>query len=233
MKVEIWSDVVCPWCYIGKRRLEEALSQFAHKDDVEVVWRSYQLDPVTPTKPGQSVTDALASKYGVSRAQAQAMNDRVTAVAAEVGLEYHMENAKHSNTFDAHRIIHLGKERGIQDAVKERLMKAYFVEGEAVGDADTLVRLASEAGLDADEAREVLASGKYADDVRADEKRARMFGISGVPFFAVDEKFGISGAQPAEVFAETLEAAWAEDHPLVTVAGAQSADMCEGDACAI
>ena len=233
MKIEIWSDVVCPWCYIGKRRFEEALSKFEHKGDVEVVWRSYQLDPSTPTKSRQSVTDRLAAKYGVSRQQAVGMNDRVTTIAKEVGLDYHLENAKHSNTFDAHRLIHLGKRHGIQDAVKERLMKAYFVEGEAVGDVDTLVKLASEVGIDPDEAREVLEADEFADEVRADENRARMFGITGVPFFAIDEKFGISGAQPSEVFTEALNAAWADSHPLVAVGSPQGAETCEGEACAI
>jgi predicted DsbA family dithiol-disulfide isomerase len=233
MKIEIWSDVVCPWCYIGKRRFEEALSKFEHKDEVEVVWRSYQLDPSTPTKSGQSVTDMLASKYGVSRQQAAAMNDRVTTIAAEVGLDYHLENAQHSNTFDAHRLIHLGKKHGIQDTVKERLMRAYFVEGQAVGEVDTLVKLAAEVGIDREEARAVLETNEFADEVRADETRARMFGITGVPFFAIDEKFGISGAQPSEVFTEALGAAWADSHPLVTVGNLQSAETCEGEACAI
>jgi predicted DsbA family dithiol-disulfide isomerase len=233
MKIEIWSDVVCPWCYIGKRRFEEALAKFEHKADVEVLWRSYQLDPSTPTKSGQSVTDMLAAKYGVSRQQAAAMNDRVTTIAKEVGLDYHLENAKHSNTFDAHRLIHLGKKHGIQDEVKERLMKAYFVQGEAVGEVDTLVKLASEVGIDPQEARQVLESDEFADEVRADEKRARMFGITGVPFFAIDEKFGISGAQPSEVFTEALNAAWADSHPLVAVGSPQGAETCEGEACAI
>jgi predicted DsbA family dithiol-disulfide isomerase len=233
MKIEIWSDVVCPWCYIGKRRFEEALADFEHKDEVEVVWRSYQLDPSTPTKSGQSVTERLASKYGVSLQQAAAMNDRVTTIAAEVGLDYHLEHAKHSNTFDAHRLIHLGKKHGIQDAVKERLMKAYFVEGEAVGEVDTLVKLASDVGIDPGEARAALETNVFADDVRADEKRARMFGITGVPFFAIDEKFGISGAQPSEVFTEALEAAWTDSHRLVAVGSSQGAETCEGEACAI
>jgi predicted DsbA family dithiol-disulfide isomerase len=233
MKIEIWSDVVCPWCYIGKRRFEEALSKFEHKDEVEVVWRSYQLDPSTPTKSGQSVTEMLASKYGVSRRQAEAMNDRVTAIAKEVGLDYHMDSAKHSNTFDAHRLIHLGKKHGIQDAVKERLMKAYFVDGEAVGEVDTLVKLAFEVGIDPEEAREALKSNEFADEVLADEKRARMFGITGVPFFAIDEKFAISGAQPSEVFTEALEAAWTDSHPLMAVGNLQGGQTFEGEACAI
>jgi predicted DsbA family dithiol-disulfide isomerase len=161
------------------------------------------------------------------------MNDRVTLVAAEVGLDYHLENAKQSNTFDAHRLIHLGKKHGIQDAVKERLMKAYFVQGQAVGEIDTLVTLASEVGIDTEEAREALATNEFAEEVRADEKRAGMFGITGVPFFAIDEKFGISGAQPSEVFTEALEAAWADSHPLLAVGNVHGAETCEGEACAI
>lgn len=233
MKIEIWSDVVCPWCYIGKRRFEEALSKFEHRDDVEVVWRSYQLDPTTPSDAGQSVTEMLSKKYGVSRQQAEAMNDRVTAVATEVGLEYHLDLAKHSNTFDAHQLIHLGTKHGVQDEVKERLMKGYFVEGEAVGDAETLVRLVSEVGIDPEEARAALKNGTYADEVRADEQRARMFGIQGVPFFAIDEKFGVSGAQPSEVFSEALAAGWADSHHLISVGRARNVGVCEGDACAI
>jgi predicted DsbA family dithiol-disulfide isomerase len=233
MKVEIWSDVVCPWCYIGKRRFEEALSEFGHKDDVEVIWRSYQLDPSAPENTGVSVTEMLAQKYGVSTDQAQAMNDRVTAVAAEVGLNYNFDISKYGNTFDAHQLIHLAAKHGLQDEAKERLMKGYFTEGAAVGDDETLVKLVSEVGVDADEARAVLAKGTYADEVRGDVQRARAFGIQGVPFFAIDERYGISGAQPAEVFTEALEQAWAEGHPLIKVGSAQSGDVCEGDSCAI
>ena len=210
MKVEIWSDVVCPWCYLGKRRFEEALAQFAHRDQVEIIWRSYQLDPNAPRTGGEPVSEMLAKKYGMSVQQAAASHARLTAMGAEVGLEYHFEQTRHSNTFDAHRLIHLAASKGLQSAVKERLMKAYFTDGAAIGDSETLVQIVSEVGIDADEARAVLASDAYADEVRADERRARALGIHGVPFFALDEQFGVSGAQPTEVFLKVLEHAWAE-----------------------
>lgn len=234
MKVEIWSDVVCPWCYIGKRRFESALSAFAHRDDIEVMYRSFELDPTAPIDTGKSVSEMLSQKYGVSLEQAGAMNSRVTGIAAEEGLEYHLEKARHANTVKAHRLIHLAASKGRQNEAMERVMTAYFSEGENVGDTETLVRLAAEASLDADEVRAALESDAFADAVRADERRARMLGITGVPFFVIDERYGVSGAQPAELLLQVLEQAWAESHPLLTVTGAsQVADMCEGDNCAL
>ncbi len=234
MKVEIWSDVVCPWCYIGKRRFESALSEFPHRDDVEVSYRSFELDPTAQIDSGKSVTEMLAEKYGVSLAQAAAMNARVTGIAAGEGLEYHLEKARHANTVKAHRLIHLAASKGQQNAVLERVMTAYFSEGENVGETETLVRLAAEAGLDADEARAALDGDAFADAVRADERRARMLGINGVPFFVVDERYGVSGAQPAEMLLQVLEEAWAESHPLLKVIGAsEDAAVCEGDNCAL
>jgi predicted DsbA family dithiol-disulfide isomerase len=183
---------------------------------------------------GQSVTERLAQKYGVSEAQAAAMNARVTALAAGEGLEYHLEKARHANTVKAHRLIHLAASKGLQDAVLERVMTAYFSEGENIGETETLARLAAEAGLDADEARAALEGDAYADAVRADERRARMLGINGVPFFVVEERYGVSGAQPAELFLQVLEEVWAESHPLLNVIGAsEDADVCEGDSCAL
>ncbi len=235
MKVEIWSDVACPWCYIGKRRFESALAHFAHREQVEVTWRSYQLDPGAPRDPGKTVNEILAQKYGASLSQAAAMNERVSAIAAQEGLEYHLEHAKYGNTFDAHRLIHLAATHGLQHEAEERLFKAYFTEGRALGDAETLVQLASDIGIDADEARAVLRSDAYADEVQADKQRARAFGVSGVPFFAVDEKYGVSGAQSAELFGEVLERAWAESHPLIQVGSASQDDAgpCDGENCAI
>ncbi|MEO8287805.1 MAG: DsbA family oxidoreductase [Chloroflexota bacterium] len=234
MKVEIWSDVVCPWCYIGKRRFESALAEFEHRDDVEVVWRSFQLDPSAPQSANTTVSEHLAGKLGISLKQAEAMNAHVSELAAQEGLDYHLENAKYSNTFDAHRLIHLAAKHGLQDVVKERLMKGYFTESAAVGDYETLIKLVSEAGVDADEARAVLASDTYANEVRADIQRARSFGISGVPFFAIDERYGISGAQPAEGIREVLEQAWADAHPLIKIsAGGKESGVCEDDSCAV
>jgi predicted DsbA family dithiol-disulfide isomerase len=234
MKVEIWSDVVCPWCYIGKRRFESALAAFPHRDEVEVIYRSFELDPTAQVDSGQSVTERLAEKYGVSLEQADAMNARVTSMAAGEGLDYHLERARHANTVKAHRLIHLAASKGLQDAVLERVMTAYFSEGEDIGEAETLVRLATVAGLDADEARTALEGSDYTDAVRADERRARMLGINGVPFFVVDERYGVSGAQPAELLLQVLDEAWAESHPLLKVVGAsEDADACEGDSCAL
>lgn len=235
MQVEIWSDVVCPWCYIGKRRFEAALANFKHRDQIEITWKSFQLDPQAPRTAEETLDQMLATKYGMSVEKAAAANERVTSLAAREGLDYHLELAHPGNTFDAHRLIHLAATHGLQGEMKERLMRAYFSEGQAVGESETLVRLAAEVGLDADEAREVLANGTYADEVVADEREARVLGISGVPFFVLDEKYGISGAQPVELFQQALEQAWAESHPLTQVNDASSEDVgnCEGDECAI
>ena len=238
MKIEIWSDVVCPWCYIGKRRFESALERFAHRDQVQVVWRSFELDPRAPRRSPGSLNDYLARKIGGSVAQAAAMNAQVSALATKEGLDYQLDRAKHGNSFDAHRLIHLATRQGRQEEMKERLMRAYFTEGEAVGEIDTLVRLASEVGLDPGEARSVLSSGAYAEEVRADEGRARAFGIRGVPFFAIDEKYGVSGAQPAEVLREALEQGWAESHPLIRIGvdahpGGQEDAACADGSCTV
>jgi predicted DsbA family dithiol-disulfide isomerase len=235
MKVDIWSDIACPWCYIGKRRIEKALAGFEHRDQVEVVWHSYQLDPDAPGISDQTVTEVLAQKYGRSLAQAAAMNERVSGIAAHDGLEYHLGKARYGNTFDAHRLIHLAATHHLQDAMEERLFRAYFTEGAALGDTETLVKLASEVGLDADEVRAVLASDAYANEVRADIQKARRLGIQGVPFFAIDEKYGVSGAQPSDVLKEVLEQAWIEAHPLtmVTSANQDATGSCEGDSCAL
>ncbi len=234
MKVEIWSDVACPWCYIGKRRIEGALAQFEHQDQVEILWRSYQLDPQAPRTSEKTMNEILANKYGMSPKQAAAANDRVSAIAAQDGLDYHMDQVQYGNTFDAHRLIHLAAAHGLQQEMEERFFKAYFTEGARLGDTETLVKLASEVGIDAEEARAVLASDRYADEVRADIQRARRLGVQGVPFFAIDEKYGVSGAQPAEVLKEVLEQAWSEAHPLIKVSGAtQDAGVCNDDSCSI
>jgi predicted DsbA family dithiol-disulfide isomerase len=232
MQVEIWSDVVCPWCYIGKRRFEAALARFPHRDEVQVVYRSFELDPTTPRGSNASLNEVLASKYGVSLERATAMNDRVSRLAAEEGLEYRLERARYANTFDAHRMIHLAAAHGLQHAAKERLMRAYFTESEDVGDAETLVRLVVEVGVDAAEARAALAGDSYADAVRADLRRARSFGIQGVPFFVIDEQYGISGAQPTDAMLGVLDQVWAEAHPL-TMVGSTDGAICEDGTCAL
>lgn len=233
VKVEIWSDVVCPWCYVGKRRFEQALAGFPHRDEVEVVWRSFELDPSAPSERTGDYGGHLAGKYGVPLAQAQQMLDTMTATAAQEGLDFSFATARPGSTFDAHRLLHLAAERGVQGAVKERLMRATFTEGEPIGDHDALVRLVAEAGLDADEARAVLASDRYAAEVRGDEQQARAYGISAVPFFVVDGRYGVSGAQPAEALGQVLAQAWAERSPLQVVTAGSAGPGCDGDGCAV
>jgi len=236
MKVEIWSDVVCPWCYIGKRRFEAALSRFPHRDEVTVEWRSFQLDPTAASgAPGEGpdYADRLARKYGTDRAGAQEMLDSMTATAAAEGLTLRFDRAVAANTFHAHQVIHLAAERGVQDAVKERLLRAYFTEGEPVGDRAALVRLAGEAGLDAAEVDRALQTGEPAAAVRADEEEARALGIGGVPFFVVDCRYGVSGAQPPEALLEVLERAWNERRPALQVTGPQDGGACGPDGCSV
>lgn len=208
LTVEIWSDVVCPWCYIGKRRFEAALARFAHRDEVEVTYRSFELDPEAPVRHAGTGPERLAEKYGVSLAEAQAMNDRVTTVAAEDGLEYHLDIARGGNTLDAHRMLHLAAAHGVQAEVKERLMQAYFTEGEPISDPDTLVRLTASAGVPEAEAREVLAGDAFTAAVRDDEQLGAQLGIRGVPFFVLGRRYGVSGAQPPDVLLGALEQAW-------------------------
>ena len=207
MKVEIWSDVVCPWCYIGKRRFETALARFDHAADVEVEWRSFQLNPAQPRGAREPLEESLARKMGGTVEQARATNARVTELAAAEGLEYHFETYRVVNTFDAHRVMHLAKAHGLGTEAHERLLRAQLVEGEILEDHDTLVRLAAEVGLEVDETRRVLASDAYAADVEADIALAQTFGAGGVPFFVIDRRYGVSGAQPAELFLEALETA--------------------------
>jgi predicted DsbA family dithiol-disulfide isomerase len=208
MQVEIWSDVVCPWCYIGKRRFEEALRRFDGRDDVEVVWRSFELDPDAPPV-GIDVLEHLAAKYGVSVSEAQAMQERVTQAAAGEGLEYHLDRTQRGNSFDAHRLLHLAREHALQDALKERLFHAYFTDGHPIGDRAVLRQLAVDAGLPEAEVEDVLATDRFADAVRSDEATARELGCRGVPFFVVDRRFGASGAQDPDVLLQILQEAGA------------------------
>jgi predicted DsbA family dithiol-disulfide isomerase len=212
MQVEIWSDVVCPWCYVGKRRFEAALARFAERAEVEVVWRSFELDPDAPQQRERPATEHLAQKYGMSVEQAEASQQRLTDLATAEGLEYHLDRTAGGNSFDAHRLLHLAAAAGLQDRLKERLLRAYFTEGEAIGRPDVLARLAADAGLDPAEVDEVLAGERFAAEVRADEHRARLLGINGVPFFAIDARYGISGAQSSDLILSALEQAWSETH---------------------
>ena len=204
MQIEVWSDVICPWCYIGKRRLEMALADFAQRDKVHVIYRSFELDPDSPRQLDGTLEEKLAQKYHVSLQEAAAMNARVSAVAAEIGLDYHLSTARPGNTFDAHRLLHFADSRQLGNGATERIMQAYFSESFPVGDRTALARLAPEFGISEANALAMLESNEYSAEVRADEARAAGFGISGVPFFVFDEKVGISGAQPVEVFAKAL-----------------------------
>lgn len=207
MKIEVWSDIVCPWCYLGKRRLETALAEFEHPVSVE--WRSFQLDPTYPKDARQPVYEAIQSKMGASPAQVRAMTGNLGALAAAEGLTYDFDNAVMVNTFDAHRVAHLAKANGLGAEMHERLLRAQLVEAETLNDADTLVRLAAEVGVDEPDTRKVLAGDEYAASVAADIEEARALGVNGVPFFVIDRKYGISGAQPVEAFRSALTTAHA------------------------
>jgi len=236
MRVEIWSDIACPWCYVGKARFEKALDAFPHRDDVEVVHRSFELDPGRAKSDIQPVIKMLTKKYGMSEAQAQAGEENLGAQAAAEGLAYRTRDRDHGNTFDMHRLLHFAKEQGRQDELIGLLYKANFAEERTVfADDERLVELAVAAGLDADAARGVLADpNAYADDVRADEREAAELGANGVPFFVLDRKYGVSGAQPAEVFAQALTQAWGERPPLKLIQDASAdAEACGPDGCAV
>jgi predicted DsbA family dithiol-disulfide isomerase len=208
MHIEIWSDIACPWCYVGKRRFEAALAAFEHRDEVTVTWRSFELDPQAPVARSVDSATHLAQKYGMSREQAQVSQRRLADVAAADGIEMRFDLARGGNTFDAHRLVHLAAAHGVQDAMTERLMRAYFTEGELIGDAGALTRLALEVGLPADEVRDVLAGTRYAAEVREDEHTAMSLGIHAVPFIAVDRRIGAAGARPPEALGELLRQAW-------------------------
>src|SRR5450631_3352637 len=235
LKVEIWSDVVCPWCYIGKRRFEAALARFTHRDEVELVWRSFELDVSAPPSTSEQGTYAqrLATKYRCSLVEAQVMLDNMTWVAAQEGLDFRFDLARPGNTFDAHRLLHLALEHGRQDELKERFDRATFTEGAQTSDHSALRALSTQTGLPEAEVDVVLASDRYSDAVRADEAQARAYGISGVPFFVVDARYGISGAQPTDTILRTLDEAWSGRSPLAVVAQGSPAPSCEGDSCAV
>jgi predicted DsbA family dithiol-disulfide isomerase len=213
MKVEIWSDVMCPFCYIGKRRFEEAMAQFPHAGEVEITWKSFQLNPDMVTDPSLNINQYLAEVKGWQLEYAQQMNQQVTEMAAAVGLEYDFDRAIVANSFDAHRLSHLATEKGLGDKAEEALFKAYFTQGKNIADHDTLTELGVTIGLDADNVKQVLATDAYADGVKRDIEEAQYLGIRGVPFFVMDGKYAVSGAQPVEVFLQTLEKA-REDSPL-------------------
>ena len=236
MRIEVWSDVVCPWCYIGKRRLETALEAFPHRDEVEVVYRSFELDPSALQHGHERTLTTLARKYGRGEDEMRSMMQNVVETAAEEGLAFRLFDNVHTRTVDAHRLLHLALDTGgaaLQRELKEALLAAYFVRAENVGDHDVLRAEAVGVGLDAARVDEVLAGADYTDEVEADIAQARAYGATGVPFFVVDQRYGLSGAQPAEVFGQLLEQAWAESHPGLEVVGAPGAEACGPDGCAI
>ncbi|QKG54305.1 DsbA family oxidoreductase [Hymenobacter sp. BRD67] len=226
MKVEIWSDVVCPFCYIGKRKFEKALGEFAHRAEVQIEWKSFELTPDFVPVPGESIHASLAKKKGVPEAEGRRMNNYMTQTAKEVGLDYQFDKAIPANTFLAHQLIHFGAQHGRQDATKERLFAAYYLEGRDLNSVDTLTNLAAEIGLDAEAVRQALLAGTYAEAVRRDEYEAQQIQVRGVPFFVFEDKYAVSGAQPSEVFAQVLDTVWQEAHPK-----AQPVVLANGPAC--
>ena len=234
LKIDIWSDIACPWCHVGKRRLESALARFPHKDDVEVVWRAFELDPSAKQRSmdgAGTYPERLAKKYGMPLEMAELRMKQLTDTAAGEGLAFRFDKIKPGNTFDAHRLVHLALEKGNQDAVKEKMLSGYLENGAAIGDKAEIAKLAVDAGLDADEVLGVLESDQFAAEVRADEKEAAEIGVSGVPFFVIG-RYAISGAQPAEVFTRALTMAWSELEPEAPVMFAEGA-ACGPDGCAV
>ncbi|NYD42509.1 DsbA family protein [Nocardioides panaciterrulae] len=243
MLIEIWSDIVCPWCYVGKRRLEGALARFeaAHpeaSEQVEVVYRSFELDPSAPRHGHEPTTGVLARKYGRTEAEMRQMQQQLIDVAAGEGLAFRLFDNVHTNTVDAHRLLHLALDEGgpsLQRELKEALLAAYFLDARDVGDHGVLASAAAAVGLDEIRVKEVLTSDAYAAEVRADIDQARAYGATGVPFYVLDQKYGVSGAQPGEVFDQVLERAWADARPSLQVIGdgAGGGETCGPDGCAL
>ncbi|GAB3794191.1 DsbA family oxidoreductase [Spirosoma humi] len=234
MDVEIWSDIMCPFCYIGKRKFEHALGQFAHKDQVNIVWKSFQLNPDMKTEPDKTINQYLAEVKGWSLAEAKQMNDRVTAMAREVGLSYDFDKAVVANSWDAHRLIQLAKQHGLGDAAEERLFKAYFTEGRDTSDHATLLELGLEIGLDKVAVEQLLSSHQFAEAVKQDVYEAQQVGARGVPFFVLNRRYAVSGAQQPETFLGALETAWAEwekSRPVLTELSTDGPACAPGEAC--
>ena len=214
MRIDIWSDIVCPWCYIGKQRFERALAGFEHSDSLEIVHRSFQLDPASPRGEVHNHRDRLMFKYGMSRSQADATQMQMEQTAADEGLEFHLVGGTTGNTVDAHRLLHLARERGMQAALLERFYRAHFTEQRSIFDLESLATLAGEVGLDPDDAAGVLRGDMYETAVGDDVRAARELGVGGVPFYLLDNRHGVSGAQVTESFGKALTRAWTDIHPL-------------------
>lgn len=221
MKVEIWSDVVCPFCYIGKRKFEMALDNFGAKDKVEIEWKSFQLDPEMNNSAGLNVHEYLGKRKGGTPADGKRMNDGMTAIAAEVGLQYNFDKAIINNTMAAHRMLHWAKNEGAQNDLKERIFKAYYTEGLDTADYTTLVQLATEVGLNGAEARKVLEENRYEEEVKADQHHAYQIGVQGVPFYVFNNKYAVSGAQSPDVFKQVFEKVWEEEKPALVIEGGE------------
>jgi predicted DsbA family dithiol-disulfide isomerase len=228
MTIEIWSDVMCPFCYIGKRKFETALAQFNYRANINVIWKSFQLAPDLKTNPVKNIHQFLAEHKGMSLEQAKGMNDQMAQVAKQVGLHYDFDKAIPANSFNAHRFSHLAKQHGLQNDAEERLFKAYFTEGKNIDDISTLVQLGVEIGLDATETKTVLESDQYANDVHQDIDEAQQVGVRGVPFFVLDRKYAISGAQDSETFLQAIDTSyteWLQKHPSAII------EISEGASC--
>ncbi|WP_127496752.1 DsbA family oxidoreductase [Paenibacillus glycanilyticus] len=235
MKVEIWTDIVCPYCYIGKRKFEEGLEKFEHRDSVEIVYRSFELDPHMAINANDDIYGLSAQKFGSTRAHMKAVHDDITKRAELEGLTFHYDTAIHTNTFDAHRLLHYSVQFGKTNELLERLYKAYFTDSLHIGDVNTLVTIAREVGLDVAETAAMLESEQYAAEVRADELKAQKLGVRGVPYFLINGKYAISGAQTKDVFTEALQQAWEEEHPIQihSVIGDQEAPSCLDGSCKV
>ncbi len=236
MKIEVWSDYVCPFCYIGKRRLELALKQSGLEDNVEVIYKAYQLDPTTPVASDKSLLEGLAGKYSISKEEAENMMKNIEEQAKTVDLQYDVKNMKTSNTFDAHRLAKFADKYDVEEQVTERLLHGYFVEGERIDTEEVLVAIATEAGLDAEKVKAMLQSDDFSKDVHADIAEAQEVGVKGVPFFVVNRKYAISGAQPVEAFVEALEKIAEEEgitKPKLQVLGSEDGGQCDDGSCDI
>ncbi len=233
MRIDVWSDVMCPWCWLGKARLEKALAEHPRRDEVEVVFHSFELDPRTPEDLDISANEMLAKKYGFPRAQIDAMHERIRDMGLEIGIDFRFDRVRTSNTFDAHQVIHLAHERGKQRAMVDRLFEAHFRDGVRVGDRAELVRLAVEVGLDAVEVQAALDERRLAPAVHADEAQARSLGVTGVPFYVFDGTFGVSGAQSVDVLRSVLDRVWAKRPAVTAEASDASLGASDDESCPI
>jgi predicted DsbA family dithiol-disulfide isomerase len=231
MKIDIWSDVMCPFCYIGKRKLEAALEQFPHKDNIEIVWHSYQLDPELDNKGNKNLFDYLAARKGQSREWSVKVHKQMSETAREVGLTYNFETAVVANSFDAHRLIQLAKSKGLGGEAEERLFRAYYTDSKNIADHETLISLGREIGLQENEVKEMLQSDALANEVQRDIQTAQAIGVRGVPFFVLNQRYSISGAQPSDTFLEALQHAWDEyeKEKLPEIVSGMNGDVCSID----